>query len=277
MNKAGLYLFLSAIVHLGVLLLPAGLQLAEPPQMDEIELVDFQNRESTSFPLAKTGEAAPVADPQRQQNSHLNNPLEEKKPNSFTKVSQANPQEAIIPQPSSTAPTPLQPSVREQETVQPGTSAAKPQNLDKPGTLQPGSNSKVPYGTKPVSEPAVGIPNAKAETTPSPGTAAKKSTEPAAATGGPGFAAYAKSPIPKPLYPPLARKKGIEGTVKLAVEVLPNGHTGQVKVIKSSGRHDLDQAAIKALKNFHNWQPKVENGREVGSWLNWDVQFRLVD
>lgn len=83
--------------------------------------------------------------------------------------------------------------------------------------------------------------------------------------------------IPKPVYPPLARRKGIEGTVTLSVEVLANGRTGQVKVVKSSGRKDMDQAAVNALKNFHEWQPKIENGKKVTSWLTYEVQFKLKD
>jgi|GEM_PF-2947963 len=83
--------------------------------------------------------------------------------------------------------------------------------------------------------------------------------------------------IPKPVYPPLARRKGIEGTVILSVEVLANGRTGQVKVVKSSGRKDMDQAAVAALKSFHEWQPKIENGKKVTSWLTYEVQFKLKD
>jgi protein TonB len=283
MNKAGLYVFLSAIVHLGMLSVPASFHLAEPPRIDEIELVDFPSGQSTSFPFAKTQKATlpvPAANSQKHQNSHFRNSSESNLPNSFAKISNTNLNETSIPQSSSAIPAPVKPSV-EQKTAQSSTS--EPQSVDKPSTLPAPSNTQVPKpsGVQPAPRPAIGIPKPepKAETIPSftGSTAPKRSTGPTTVSSGNTSEAKATSDIPKPIYPPLARKKEIEGTVKLSVEVLPNGRTGQVKIIKSSGRRDLDQAAIRALKSYEKWEPAVQAGKKVSSWLSWEVQFKLVD
>lgn len=48
-------------------------------------------------------------------------------------------------------------------------------------------------------------------------------------------------------YPEEAKRQGVEGRVTLDVEVLENGHVGEVRLVKGLG-HGLDEAAIEALK-----------------------------
>ena len=296
MSKTGLFLCLSAIVHLGVLLIPATLPQSQGQylQMDEIELVDSQAGESTSFPIAKIQKNSPLApadDHQKPQVPSFNEPSEDKPLNSFAEIPQTPSKEPVAPQLSpSVIPASFAPG--EPKTTKPSTIDAEPQNI-KAEPSKPSSNTQipkdpsgVPRGKEPVFEPAKNpsrglepSPISKAEVanqTPTGGATVKSDTADKA-SGGPSFGAYPKAKIPQPPYPPLARAKGIEGTVRLSVEVLPGGRTGQVKIEKSSGRRDLDEAAIKALKNYHAWQPKVVNGREVSTWLQWEVQFRLVD
>lgn len=65
---------------------------------------------------------------------------------------------------------------------------------------------------------------------------------------------------PKPVYPGLARRRGWQGIVILAVTVLEDGSAGQVALHKSSGYKLLDTSALKAVNRWH-FLPGTENGR----------------
>ena len=53
-----------------------------------------------------------------------------------------------------------------------------------------------------------------------------------------------------PVYPPELEKKGITGTVGLAIVVGPDGGVQSVDVSSSSGQPELDQAAIEAAYTY---------------------------
>jgi protein TonB len=55
---------------------------------------------------------------------------------------------------------------------------------------------------------------------------------------------------PKPTYPPLARRRGWEGTVILLVTVNVLGESEKVRVLKSSGHKILDKSALKTVKKW---------------------------
>ena len=79
---------------------------------------------------------------------------------------------------------------------------------------------------------------------------------------------------PKPVYPPLARRRGQQGTVMLQVMVLENGRVEQVTLHRSSGFALLDKAALDTVKK---WQffPGTENGRPVSTRVLVPVHFKL--
>lgn len=52
----------------------------------------------------------------------------------------------------------------------------------------------------------------------------------------------------RPAYPLMARMRGYEGVVLLAVEVLSDGRPGEVRIKKSSGYALLDQSALNAVR-----------------------------
>jgi TonB family protein len=52
---------------------------------------------------------------------------------------------------------------------------------------------------------------------------------------------------PKPAYPMLARRRGLEGTVRLEVRVSAEGIPTAVKVRESAGHEALDEAAMTAV------------------------------
>ena len=78
----------------------------------------------------------------------------------------------------------------------------------------------------------------------------------------------------KPVYPRIAIRKNWEGTCHFLVEVLANGSIGEIKLVQSSGKKILDNAAIKAIKTWA-FIPATKNGKAVRSWLKVPIEFKL--
>jgi protein TonB len=81
--------------------------------------------------------------------------------------------------------------------------------------------------------------------------------------------------IPKPQYPELARKAGIEGTVVVKALVDVNGSIAEVKILKSSGNQMLDQAALIAAKHA-TFSPARMRDRFVQVWVSIPIRFTLT-
>lgn len=81
---------------------------------------------------------------------------------------------------------------------------------------------------------------------------------------------------PKPPYPEIARLKGYEGTVRLAVEVLASGRVGGVWVKGSSGYEVLDFSALKTVKDWR-FIPAQFAGVPVKSTVIVPVTFQLTE
>lgn len=78
----------------------------------------------------------------------------------------------------------------------------------------------------------------------------------------------------KPVYPLSARRRGIEGTVLLRVEVLPSGEPGRVEIARSSGDESLDDSAREAARQLR-FNPAQKGGKPVSGWANIPYQFKL--
>ena len=85
-------------------------------------------------------------------------------------------------------------------------------------------------------------------------------------------AAYLRNAPPR--YPLIARRNGVEGTVRLKVLVTRDGRAAQLELDKSSGSSALDNAALEAVKQ---WQfvPARRGQDPVESWVLVPVVFRL--
>ncbi len=79
---------------------------------------------------------------------------------------------------------------------------------------------------------------------------------------------------PKPPYPPLARRRGWQGTVILKVTVSENGLAAEVALYKSSGYPLLDSTAKQTV---HSWRfhPGSINGRPATMNVLIPVHFKL--
>ena len=78
----------------------------------------------------------------------------------------------------------------------------------------------------------------------------------------------------KPVYPMLFRRRGIEGTVTMQIQITATGIARSVIVTQSSGYRQFDAAAVKECRSVR-YIPAMKHGRPVESTLTFDVVFRL--
>ena len=88
-------------------------------------------------------------------------------------------------------------------------------------------------------------------------------------------AKYLKAPPPP--YPDGARKMGWEGRVVLYVEVLPDGMSGQVRILQSSGHELLDNVARATVQQHWKFSPARRGGNAVTQWYGVPIQFSLKE
>ena len=79
---------------------------------------------------------------------------------------------------------------------------------------------------------------------------------------------------PLPIYPQLARQAGWEGRSMLRVEVLRDGSSGTIEIKESCGHPILDQAAIKAVKEW-TFFPERDGMIAVRSVIDLPIRFQL--
>lgn len=75
-------------------------------------------------------------------------------------------------------------------------------------------------------------------------------------------------------YPRLAKRRGIEGTVLVEVQIAKDGHQVKQKLIKSSGANVLDNAALKAIKKWR-FSPHIVDGIAIAHRVQIPVRFKL--
>ena len=156
-----------------------------------------------------------------------------------------------------TAPTPE--PIRPEPQVLPKPRPVIKQTLPTPKTLL--------VAEKPAAEPAQAAP------TPPPAAAPAAPPAPSPVAIPPRLdAAYLDNP--KPIYPPMARRMGIEGKVILNVLVTADGAAGQVELHKSSGDSRLDQSALDAVKRWR-FVPAKRGSQPISDWFLIPISFTL--
>lgn len=85
-------------------------------------------------------------------------------------------------------------------------------------------------------------------------------------------ARYGQNPTPS--YPAEARRRGWEGTVLLAVEILENGRAERITITQSSGHSILDEAALGAVGRW-TFIPAQREGKPVKSVAEVPIVFAL--
>lgn len=138
-------------------------------------------------------------------------------------------------------------------TPRPATVAQQAPPAEPPRTQDALTQSAVPEVTAPAREPA---PISEAPQT--------------IVTSSPRYA----EPPAVPVYPPLARRRGWQGEVLLAIDVAATGVAGEPVVLRSSGFDLLDRAALEVARQ---WRivPERRNGVAMPTRVEVPVQFAL--
>ena len=77
-----------------------------------------------------------------------------------------------------------------------------------------------------------------------------------------------------PIYPDSARRRGIEGYVKLAFTITAEGKVENVRVLESSPANVFDREARRAALRWR-FSPRSEDGRLVAREAVKKLEFRL--
>ena len=80
---------------------------------------------------------------------------------------------------------------------------------------------------------------------------------------------------PKPIYPKIAIRRGIEGDVSLRVMLTASGVVSSVTVEKPSGSKLLDAAAVSAVKQWQ-FNPAMHQGEPTASVTTVPIEFKLI-
>lgn len=148
----------------------------------------------------------------------------------------------------------------------------------KPVAAQKPSPDRVQTPT-PTASPATAAADST-PATPVAAAAASSATSPAETSGGqtasvsaPRFdAAYLHNP--KPTYPLLARRRGVEGKVLLKVQVSAAGLAEQVQIAQSSGHDSLDEAALNTVRAWR-FVPAQRGDTPVAAAVLVPITFKL--
>ena len=117
----------------------------------------------------------------------------------------------------------------------------------------------------------VSVPSA----TPGPVAPLALSTGPAPVSYAPPSYGAAYLDNPKPSYPLIARRRGLEGTVRLDVRVSLEGIPISVRVRDSGGHESLDEAALNAVWHWR-FVPARRGGEAVEASIVVPIRFRLA-
>jgi protein TonB len=195
----------------------------------------------------------------------------------------------IVPKPVPPPPAPVTPPVPRPMKSEPRR-VTKPQPVAKPQPQPPREATPTPApDRKPVlalpetapSAPTFSVPQAPPQP-PAP------EPKPSAAAAPPGPAPAAKEPVAtsqpvfdagylrnaRPRYPLIARRNGVEGTVRLNVLVTKDGRPAQIQLRQSSGSSVLDSAALDAVKQWQ-FAPARRGQEPVEQWVEVPIVFRL--
>jgi len=87
-------------------------------------------------------------------------------------------------------------------------------------------------------------------------------------------ASITRSPLPK--YPRAAIRAGVEGvSTFLRVTIGPDGRAQKVSVVRSCGRTDMDESAIRTVKSRWRFKPAERFGKPVASTETITIHWKL--
>jgi len=184
---------------------------------------------------------------------------------------------AVLYAPEQTAPIVIEPP-----TIQGVIVAREPiKKPEKP--IEPPPPPPPPPPEKPISKPKIPLPKAppseravtqEPEPVATPAQDTEKPAEPTPAPVIPPQADASQLNNPAPVYPQTSRKLKEEGVVLLEILVTADGTLGEMRLKKSSGHSRLDDAAQKAVRNWH-FVPAKRGGEAIDYWYELPIEFSL--
>jgi protein TonB len=170
----------------------------------------------------------------------------------------------VVPPPPEPIPQPVvepPPPVEDELAVKP----PPPKPIPKPKPVVKPAPKPV---AKPVEQPPA--PPAPPQPVAAPAPAAPPAPQPI--TPASANAGYLHNPAPE--YPSVAMRRGWQGTVLLRVHVLANGKPGEIQIQKSSGRDQLDDAALAAVKRW-SFVPAKQGDVALDGWVSVPIDFKI--
>lgn len=141
-----------------------------------------------------------------------------------------------------------------------------PNSITKPAETAPAAPAQA---AAPAQTTAAAAPSSNASSTASASSAPPGPPQPKLVTSG---VEYIQPP--SPVYPPMSRRMGEEGTVTLRVLVNERGRAERAEISKSSGVPRLDEAARQAAMRTV-FKPYMENGKPMPMLVNVPISFQL--
>jgi TonB family protein len=77
----------------------------------------------------------------------------------------------------------------------------------------------------------------------------------------------------QPVYPPVAARQRITGTVLVSALISERGDVVDVKILKAEGRMGFDDAAVRAVRST-KFSPAMKDGKRVKTWIGIPIQFK---
>ena len=79
---------------------------------------------------------------------------------------------------------------------------------------------------------------------------------------------------PKPLYPNVARKRGMQGIVLLSVGITEEGNVESINILQTSGFKILDRSAVNSVQQWR-FIPAKQGEKNISSELEIPIRFTL--
>ncbi|MBO0643374.1 MAG: energy transducer TonB [Pseudomonas stutzeri] len=171
------------------------------------------------------------------------------------------------------APQPPQPKTPQPPTPPTPNMATPDANLPKLDLDLPSIDAGISVATAPA--PSLSGLTA-AQSAPAPAAAPAPASAAVEAAGKPGGPEQEVMPLNdvRPEYPYRARQQGLEGHIKLAFTINPQGRVENIRVLEASPRNVFDREARRAAARWR-FAPRTENGAPVSREAVKTLHFRL--
>jgi protein TonB len=90
----------------------------------------------------------------------------------------------------------------------------------------------------------------------------------------PGTAGPVPMERPAPRYPTQAARRGLEGSVRVRVDVGADGVPTSVAIVEGSGTRELDRAALEAVRRWR-FRPGLADGKPVAGSVVVPIEFAM--